>query len=75
MVATGVNLYASTQPHSVGWRQGWQVIVFHLSPQMLAEAADELFTGEAFEIKPFHSRRDGLFEEMARVMLGVRDAG
>lgn len=69
MVAVHANLYASKQPHSGGWRQGWQAVVFQLSPQMLAQAAEELFTRETFEIRPFDACRERLFEEMARIML------
>jgi len=69
MAAAHANLYASKQPHSGGWKQGWQVVVFKLSPRMLEEAAEELFAGGAFEIRPFIARRERLFEEMARVML------
>jgi AraC family transcriptional regulator len=69
MVAAHANLYASGQPHSGGWRQGWQVVVFKLSPDMLGEAAEELFSGGTFEIRPFNVRRETLFEEMGRVML------
>ena len=36
---------------------------------MLGEAAEELFTGETFEIRPFNARPETLFEEMGRVML------
>lgn len=68
-VAAHANLYASKQPHSGGWRQGWRVVVFHFSPQMLVEAAEELFAGGIFEIRPFKARRERLFEEMARIML------
>ncbi|HXW92163.1 MAG TPA: AraC family transcriptional regulator [Terriglobales bacterium] len=69
MVAAHANLYASKQPHSGGWKQGWQVIVFQLSPQMLAEAAEEFCVGGTFEIRPFTAHRERLFEEMARLML------
>jgi AraC family transcriptional regulator len=67
--AVHAHLYASNQPHSGGWRQGWQVVVFQLSQQMLAQAADELFTGATFEIRPFNAGREKLFEEMAYIML------
>lgn len=69
MLAIDANLHASKQPHSGGWKQGWHVIVFQLSPQMLTEAAEELFGGGAFEIRPFNRRRERLFEEMGRLML------
>ena len=68
-VAAHANLYASGQPHAGGWKQGWQVVVFKLSPHMLGEAAEELFTGGTFEIRPVEARRETLFEEMGRVML------
>lgn len=69
MVAAHANLYASGEPHSGGWKQGWQVVVFKLSPHMLGEAAEELFAGGTFEIRPFNARRETLFEEMGRVIL------
>jgi len=67
--AVHAHLYASKQPHSGGWSQGWQVVVFQLSPQMLERAAEELFTGATFEIRPFNGLGERLFEEMARIML------
>lgn len=69
MVAAHASLYASGQPHSGGWKEGWQVVVFKLSPHMLGEAAEELFSGGTFEIRPFNVSRETLFEEMGRVML------
>jgi len=69
MVAAHANLYASGQPHSGGWKKGRQVVVFKLSPRMLGEAAEELFAGATFEIRPFSARREALFEEMGSVML------
>jgi AraC family transcriptional regulator len=64
-----VHLYAPEQPHSGGWDQGWEVIVFHLSPLLLHEAAAELSRGGTFEIRPFHLGRDRVLEEMARMVL------
>src|SRR5215471_18120692 len=37
------SLYAPRQPHSGGWDDNWEVIVMLLDPQLMAEAADELF--------------------------------
>jgi AraC family transcriptional regulator len=67
--AVHAHLYASKQPHSGGWRQGWQVVVFQLSQEMLVQAAEELFTGAIFEIRPFNASGERVFEEMARIML------
>jgi AraC family transcriptional regulator len=67
--AVHTHLYASKQPHSGGWRQGSQVVVFQLSQEMLAQAGEELLTGATFEIRPFNARREKLFEELAHIML------
>src|SRR5215470_12462020 len=37
------SLYAPGQPHSGGIDDNWEVIVLLLGPQLMAEAADELF--------------------------------
>ena len=63
------SLYAPEQPHVAGWETGCRVVVFHVSPRLLAEAADELFVKRNFEVKPFRKRSERLFEEMARLML------
>ena len=68
-LAAYANLYASKQPHSGGWEEGWHVLVFQFSPQMLEQAAEELFGSGRFEIRPFNARRETLFEEAARAML------
>ena len=68
-VEMDASLYAPEQPHLGGWRKGCRVVVFHLSPGLLIEAADELVVSEAFKIRPFSGRRERLFEEMARLML------
>jgi AraC family transcriptional regulator len=64
-----VSLFAPQQPHSGGWDEGWQVVVFHLSPHLLQEAAQELIPSGRFEIRPMNGQPDGVFEEMARVLL------
>jgi AraC family transcriptional regulator len=64
-----VSLCAPWQTHSGGWKAGWEVVVFHLSPQLLEEAAQEVVPAGRFEIRPIHAQRDGLFEEMARTVL------
>jgi AraC family transcriptional regulator len=65
----GVDLWAPRQPHSGGWKERWEVVVFHLSPERLAEAAEELVPSGRFEILPKIAQRDRLFEEMARTVL------
>jgi AraC family transcriptional regulator len=66
---SAVSLFAPQQPHSGGWDEGWQVVVFHLSPHLLQEAAQELIPSGRFEIRPMNGQPDGVFEEMARVLL------
>jgi AraC-like DNA-binding protein len=63
------DLLAPQQTHSGGWKEGWEVVVFHLSAQRLDEAAEELVPSGRFEIRPRNAQRDGLFEEMARTVL------
>jgi hypothetical protein len=67
----GVDLWAPRQPHSGGWKERWEVVVFHLSPERLAEAAEELVPSGRFEILPKIAQRDRLFEEMARTVVSL----
>jgi AraC family transcriptional regulator len=66
---SAVSLFASQQPHAGGWEEGWQVVVFHLSPDRLEEAAQELVPGGRFAVRAITGQADGVFEEMARVLL------
>jgi AraC family transcriptional regulator len=63
------SLYAPRQPHSGGVDDNWEVIVMLLGPQLISEAADELFRRDRFEIKPFNmqcSRTIELLNEAVR---------
>jgi AraC-like DNA-binding protein len=64
-----IDLWAPWQTHAGGWKDGWEVVVFHLSRQRLEEAAEELVPSGRFEIMPKIGQRDRLFEEMARTVL------
>jgi AraC family transcriptional regulator len=64
-----IDLFAPRQTHSGGWKEGWEVVVFHLSQERLEEAAEELVPSGRFEIVPKLKKRDRLFEEMARTVL------
>jgi AraC-like DNA-binding protein len=64
-----VHLYASEQPHCGGWDQGWQVVVFQISPRLLVEAAGELSYAGNCELRPFHVGRDRILEQMASLVL------
>jgi len=68
-VPTDVHLYAPQQPHSGGWPGGWKVVVFHLSPELLTETAEELSSAVRFEIRPFNAHRERFLEVLARVVL------
>lgn len=65
-----VHVYPSRMPHAGGWRPGTEVIVFHLSTNLLAEIRDELSGGIKIELVPARSSRDSVAEGLG---LLVRD--
>lgn len=67
--AAQVSLWAPHQSHAGGWPSGWEVLVVHLGPRLLAEAAEELMPRSHFELRPMRDGRDGLLEEAGRAML------
>lgn len=69
VVPEHVHLYATKQPHCGGWKIGHEVVVFLLSPDLLAEAADELSCCGQFAIVPFRHRRERIFESVGRIVL------
>jgi AraC-like DNA-binding protein len=58
------SLYSSYQPHRGGWAEGFEVVVFHLSPGMLHEACDDMSCGAA-ELLPKRGFRDPVVEGLA----------
>ena len=64
------SLYAPGQAHTGGIRDNWEVVVMLLEPQLMALAADELFSRDQFEIKPFSSLRSPLVEQLNEAALG-----
>jgi len=64
-----VSLWAPHESHSGGWPSGWDVLVVHLGPQLLAEAVEELRPGGRFELLPLQGERDGLLEEVGQAIL------
>jgi AraC family transcriptional regulator len=58
------SLYSSYQPHSGGWAQGVEVVVFHLSPELLHEVCDDMSCGGA-ELLPKRGFRDPVVEGLA----------
>lgn len=57
-------LYSSYQPHSGGWAEGVEVVVFHLSPGLLHEVCDDMSCGGA-ELLPKRAFRDPVVEGLA----------
>lgn len=62
------SLYAPGQPHRGGIEDNWEVVVVLLDPLVLAKAADELFSRDRFEIRPFSSVRSPMLEQLCRAM-------
>jgi AraC-like DNA-binding protein len=58
------SLYASYQPHSGGWAEGVEVVVFHLSPGLLHEVCDDMSCGAA-KLLPKRGFRDPVVEGLA----------
>ena len=58
------SLYSSYQPHSGGWAEGVEVVVFHLSPELLHEVSDDISCGRA-ELVPKCAFRDPVVEGLA----------
>lgn len=64
------SLYAPGQPHTGGIHENWEVIVMLLEPQLMARAADELFSRDRFEIKPFSMTRSPMVEALSEAARG-----
>jgi AraC family transcriptional regulator len=64
------SLYAPRQPHSGGIEENWEVIVMLLTPQLMARGADELFSRDRFEIKPFSMTRSPVVEGLSEAARG-----
>jgi hypothetical protein len=64
------SLYAPGQPHSGGIDDNWEVVVLLLDPQLMAEAADELFRHDGFEIKPFNMQCSRTVEQLNEAVRG-----
>ena len=58
------SLYSSYQPHSGGWAEGVEVVVFQLSPGLLHEVSDDMSCGGA-ELLPKRAFRDPVVEGLA----------
>jgi len=58
------SLYASGQPHRAAIEDNWEVVVIHLGPHTIARAADELFSHDRVEIKPFNFLRAPFLENL-----------
>jgi AraC family transcriptional regulator len=63
------SLYAPQQPHTGGIENNSEVIVMLLEPQLMAHAADELFSRDRFEIKPFGLVRSPVLEQLSEAAL------
>jgi AraC family transcriptional regulator len=66
----GRSLYAPGQPHTGGIDEHWEVIVMLLEPQFMARAADELFSRDRFDIKPFNMTRSPTVEALSEAVRG-----
>jgi AraC family transcriptional regulator len=64
------SLYAPGQPHTGGVDDNWEVIVMLLDPQLMSEAADELFQRDHFSIKPFHMQCSRTVEQLNEAVRG-----
>jgi len=65
-----IDLCAPRQTHSGGWKDGWEVVVFHLSQQRLEEAAEELVSFRTLRDRPKTQKNATAFlKEMARTVL------
>lgn len=64
------SLYAPRQPHRGGIDDNWEVVVMLLDPQLMAEAADELFLRDRFEIMPFNMVRSRTVEQLNEAARG-----
>jgi AraC family transcriptional regulator len=58
------SLYSSYQPHRGGWAEGVEVVVFHLSLELLREVSDDMSCGGA-ELLPKRAFRDPVVEGLA----------
>lgn len=66
----GTSLYAPGQPHRGGVDDNREVIVMLLDPQLMSQAADELFRRDRFEIKPFNMQCSRTVEQLNEAVRG-----
>jgi AraC family transcriptional regulator len=64
------SLYAPGQPHRGAIADNWEVVVMLLEPRLMTQAADELFSRDRFEIKPFSLMRSPMAEQLTEAALG-----
>jgi AraC family transcriptional regulator len=64
------SLYAPGQPHRGAIDDNWQVVVMLLEPRLMTQAADELFSRDRFEVKPFSLMRLPMVEQLSEAALG-----
>jgi len=64
------SLYAPGQPHRGAIDDNWEVVVMLLEPRLMTQAADELFSRDRFEIKPFSLMRSPMAEQLTEAALG-----
>ncbi len=64
------SLYAPGQPHLGRVDENWEVIVMLLDPQLMREAADELFRRDRYEIKPFNLQCSPTVERLNEAVRG-----
>jgi len=69
-VASHVNLFASKQPHTGGWKTGDEIVVFLLPRDLIAETREELSKGCSFDVIPGEQIGDQVLEGLGRF---VRD--
>ena len=63
-----MSLHPPLKPHSGGWEENWEVIVFLIAPRVMAATADDLLPRQRFEIKPYSKIRSPLVEQLAQAV-------
>jgi AraC family transcriptional regulator len=63
-----MSLHPPLEPHTGGWEDNWEVIVFLIAPRVMAAIADDLLPRQRFEIKPYSKIRSPLIEQLAQAV-------
>jgi AraC family transcriptional regulator len=63
-----MSLHPPLEPHTGGWEENWEVVVFLLTPRLMSTTADDLLPQQRFQIRPYSKIRSPLVEQLAQAV-------